>query len=466
MAAVSACVRMYCLQELGDCFLLTLSAGQQQSRLLIDCGSFRNSKNSSERLNKIVQHIKADLKGRPLDVAIGTHQHNDHVSGFAHCEALFRKDIKIDQVWLSWLDDAKDPMARAIGKKHNNFAVALYNARQKINTAALKPRGTRAVEVIDDMLGFYGASKNTPPQFPAEAVALLKEMGTKPPRYLRPGNILELPGLPNDSVRIYVLGPPRDSKALYRNDPRTGESYDHKLALRTLAARRLLDAAGLHRGAASADENQYPFSDQLKVRTRTQPSRTLSAARKAYDVDAWRKIDDDWMQEAEGLALFLDSFTNNSSLVLAVELVDSGKVLLFAADAQTGNWASWADAKWEAPNVSTNDLLSRTVLYKVGHHGSHNATLVQTLEKMTSPELIALIPVHKKDGNIKKKNGWKMPARNLLTRLIQKTSGRTLQMDGDQADGCDPFTAPAKGAWKAIDVQPVIKPLYMEVTIR
>ena len=81
----------------------------------------------------------------------------------------------------------------------------------------------------------------------------------------------------------------------------------------------------------------------------------------------------------------LDTFTNNSSLALAIELVDSGKVLLFAADAQTGNWSSWKDVKWETPDVKTDDLLARTVLYKVGHHASHNATLVETFEKMTIP---------------------------------------------------------------------------------
>ena len=26
------------------------------------------------------------------------------------------------------------------------------------------------------------------------------------------------------------------------------------------------------------------------------------------------------------------------------------------------------------------------------------------------PDMVALIPVHKQDGNVKKKNGWKMPA--------------------------------------------------------
>lgn len=42
------------------------------------------------------------------------------------------------------------------------------------------------------------------------------------------------------------------------------------------------------------------------------------------------------------MALMLDSATNNTSLVLGIEL-DPGEVLIFAADAQVGNWLSWQD---------------------------------------------------------------------------------------------------------------------------
>ena len=45
------------------------------------------------------------------------------------------------------------------------------------------------------------------------------------------------------------------------------------------------------------------------------------------------------------MALSINSYTNNTSIVLAVEITESNprKVLLFAADAQTGNWLSWQD---------------------------------------------------------------------------------------------------------------------------
>jgi hypothetical protein len=159
------------------------------------------------------------------------------------------------------------------------------------------------------------------------------------------------------------------------------------------------------------------------------------------------------MQQAASLALYLDDFTNNSSLVLAIELVESGKVLLFAADAQTGNWSSWDAVAWPAGHRGTDDLLARTVFYKVGHHASHNATLVAAFEKTGGSDLCAFIPVHKQDPNITKKGGWKMPAKGLFKRLVEKTEGRVLQMDGVNPPECDPQGA-ARAAWRRAGLQP------------
>jgi hypothetical protein len=130
------------------------------------------------------------------------------------------------------------------------------------------------------------------------------------------------------------------------------------------------------------------------------------------------------------LALQLDSATNNTSLVLAMEL-EGGEVLLFAADAQVGNWLSWQDLKWTADGkeVTGPDLLSRAIFYKVGHHGSHNATLKEKgLEMMTNLE-IAMIPVNHEMAL--KKHWGNMPLPDLLTRLNAKTGNRVLRIDAD-----------------------------------
>jgi len=226
----SAVVRMYRFNELGDCFLVTFTTGKHASRILIDCGSFRNTGESVSQLKRIARDIRKTLDGVPLDVVVGTHQHNDHLSGFVHCEKIFRS-IGVKQVWLSWLDDPRDRMARGIGEAHHKLKLVLYEAAKRLKARPDGTKGSKSLGVLNDVLGFYGAmgAASGPPQLPAEAVEKLKQLGEPPPRYLRPGNILDLPGLPKGSVKVYVLGPPRDSDLLYRKDPRTGESYDHAL---------------------------------------------------------------------------------------------------------------------------------------------------------------------------------------------------------------------------------------------
>jgi hypothetical protein len=160
----------------------------------------------------------------------------------------------------------------------------------------------------------------------------------------------------------------------------------------------------------------------------------LIARRWNEQEDQWRRIEEDWTAAAESLALNLDSHTNNTCLVLAFELVASGKVLLFAADAQVGNWLSWQQTKWSlqdgrgAREVTGPDLLKRTVFYKVGHHGSHNATLRDLgLEQMSSGDLVAFVPVFKAQAE---KNRWHaMPFQPLVKRLREKTGGRLVMSD-------------------------------------
>jgi beta-lactamase superfamily II metal-dependent hydrolase len=459
---------MYRLNELGDCFLVTFTSAGTTSRLLIDCGSFRNTSQSIKRIKEILAGIATQTGPDHLDVVVGTHQHNDHLSGFVHCQAEFEQ-IGIGQVWLSWLDDPDDPMARELGEAHNNLQLQLAAARDQIAAGSISTRGLRAYEILNDILGFYGASTvGATPRIPAEGIKFLKRIGTSPPLYLRPGRSLDMPGLPPGAVRVHVLGPPRipGNELLRRTNPRAGESYDPALSAATVHANKLLEAINVRAGEVSREEQQYPFGERTKQQAK-HASSALRAMMKRYAQrgESWRRIDNDWLSQASTLALYLDSLTNNSSLALAIELVDSGKVLLFAGDAQIGNWLSWEEITWDDAKISADDLLARTVFYKVGHHASHNATLVAALEKMNRPDLVAFIPVNKQDPNITKLNGWKMPASNLFKRLTEKTNNRVLQMDGDNPRDCNPSNNPAKQSWSSIDIKPSITPLEIQVTI-
>jgi len=455
-------VKMFQVGELGDCFLLHFTEDNQESHVLIDCGSFRNSQASKDRLNAIVKNIKISLKGKKLDVVVGTHQHNDHLSGYVHCEKQLTGMVQ--QAWLSWLDDPKDSLARRIQKDQKNLVAQLKSIDQKLTSLKLKDQH----DVISDVLGFYAAAGGVP-EIPAKGVEILKKIGEKEVAYLKPGQQLDLPGLNKNSVKVYVLGPPRDQKLLFDKDPKAGESYDHSLAVAGTNAARLLSAINNRDPRADdREEEQFPFNKSFKKSASRVDKEMLQVYNKRGE--AWRKIDMDWLDQAARLALFLDSYTNNSSLVLAFELVKSGKVLLFAADAQTGNWLSWDNIKWEnvSKNFTTSSLLENTVLYKVGHHASHNATLVKGLESMTHDELVAMIPVDKTDPNITKQNGWKMPAKNLYKKLKEKTQYRVLRMDDGFADECDPVKNKAKAKWSKLPFLPKIdkKNFVIEYTVK
>jgi hypothetical protein len=148
-------------------------------------------------------------------------------------------------------------------------------------------------------------------------------------------------------------------------------------------------------------------------------------------LDDWRLIDTDWLGGSSELALRLDSLTNNTSLVLAIELSD-GDVLLFAADAQIGSWLSWQDLTWtiDAKTVTGPDLLKRSIFYKVGHHGSHNATLREKgLEQMERLR-VAMIPVDQEIAN--KKRWGRMPLDEIVAALDERTKpgkGAVLRVD-------------------------------------
>jgi len=463
---ITATIKMYQVGELGDCFLLHFTDGTDQSNVLIDCGSFRNKQVSKDRLNAIVTHIKSLLGDKKLDVVVGTHQHNDHLSGFVHCETLFTG--MIDQVWLSWLDNPNDGLARQIGKDQKALVSQLQAIHSKLSSIAPLKQALKN-GIVQDVLGFYAADGNNDPVIPAKGIENLRKLGEKDAAYLSPGQQLDLPGLPAGSVKVYVLGPPRDQALLFDKDPKKGESYDPKLAIAGLNATRLLSALDNYDAdTKNRDEEQFPFNKSFQLSKSDAESEIL----KIYNdrKNGWRKIDLEWLDQAARLALYLDSYTNNSSLVLAFELVKSKKVLLFAADAQTGNWLSWKDIKWEhaGTGFTSYSLLQNTVLYKVGHHGSHNATLVEGLEKMEHEELVAMISVDKTDPNITKENGWKMPAANLYKRLKEKTQFRVLRMDDAYADGCDPVKNKGKSRWDKLPVKPVVdrKNGFIEYTVK
>jgi hypothetical protein len=460
-------IRMY-RSGFGDCFLLAFPAKRRKNKtayLLIDCGVHHNYSDKKKLMEKVAAHIKASTGGK-IDVVAVTHEHTDHILGFNIANAVFSK-MNIDRVWMGWTENYADPEVKKLDKKKALYLKGLQAAAKVVGLH--DPDFARQLEGV---LGFYdqpvfGAGSKR--MFNRDTMQWLQEKAKKGPTFCVPGEKpLGMAGV--EDVRFFILGPPTDEKLLRKSSPSRGRKKETYLTdgptelfdafVESLLSIQALDDAGTRSLPGVGSEKQAamtPFPAHYGVKppkpdsrgSQVRDGRSISSDL-YYDPDsAWRTIDSEWMDLAEELAIKLDSHTNNSSLVLALELGEDGKVLLFPGDAQVGNWLSWQELEWdlEGRKVTADDLLARTVLYKVGHHGSHNATLkAQGLEKMTSPELAAMIPV---DGRFAdEKQGWDIPYGELLEALMGKCRRRVLRSDSKSAG---PLTRPeglSQALWK------------------
>jgi hypothetical protein len=426
-AAGRASVRMY-RQGLGDCFLITLPRQDRSPwYMLIDCGVILGTQNVNDRLSEVIANLVADTGGR-VDILVITHEHYDHVAAFAGLNSLFcasdqkRKDgqLQVGEVWFAWTEDPDDPLGQKLNKARAaqvNQLAAMVGRLQSSNRA-MSPVTSAMVAKVGELMAFFGLGPEDLQQARAHlagqgmaanranggrkhlgataqamenARALGGEKGERV-RYWKPDETpWSSPDLPG--VRIYALGPPRD-EAMLKKTFATNEVYH--LAASDAGHNAFFGAAALGSGDPTDEGDKwYPFDKAYGRELRDpqqggdlrMPDATAEFLQRHYfgpgsdmgDQDqSWRRIDEDWLGNAAQFALNLDSATNNTSLVLAIELSPGGEVLLFPADAQVGNWLSWQHVNWTVDGnktISATDLLKRTVFYKVGHHGSHNATL-------------------------------------------------------------------------------------------
>jgi beta-lactamase superfamily II metal-dependent hydrolase len=465
-------VRMY-RDILGDCFLLRFPAGNKTVHMLIDCGILQGMPGAKERARRIMANVQS-VTSR-LDVLVATHEHVDHLSGFAQAREFFDK-IEVDELWLAWTEDPRDDQANRLRAGRTQAMTLLersYTALAGLISREYRPGDDEAEEeeplsrpsALDGLRGLMAFSGRDPGQPAALAdtstAGILEFLRTKAKRvrFFSPGGdafpLVDLPG-----VTTYVLGPPREESMLKRSNPRKSKPEVYELNADTIQDDVFLVAALGAAGSGqepSADELarlklSLPFGFKTLIATDTR-SQMMGAQQNLNEIDdfnaiyhrpgeEWRRIDSDWLGAAEQLALKLDSDTNNTSLVLAIE-IGSGpesRVLLFPGDAQLGNWLSWGDYAWpsskkadERDAVRIEHLLSKTILYKVGHHGSHNATLRERgLELMTHRDLVAMIPVQQEFANETK--NWNMPFPSLLKRLEERTGGRVIRADRAKGD--------------------------------
>ncbi|VVP24370.1 hypothetical protein PS862_04022 [Pseudomonas fluorescens] len=467
---------------LGDCFLIrVLNGDEPPAHILIDFGILMGSAQAEARMRQIATDIVKTTGGTfaadgsvltkgSLDLLVITHEHWDHISGFSQAQDIIFGGLAINKLWMAWTEDDNDAFANQLRQDRDKRGVALAALSEIIQQAAASPTSSPfaadrqvALSGLDAFLGPLVANSGAGPVDAAFGAAPVKAKRLKgrdimekvkaealSKEFLLPGQVVAAPG----ALKAFVLGPPHNLERLKQDKPSSGpakETYLDNRAFDDLLF-RLVD------GESHDPDNDLPFASRSH-RIRTDHVRAADNASTAIDVNTdtgilrWlneryyagadrdgrdqsrRAIDADWLGAAGPLALKLDSDTNNTSLVLAFELPDE-TFMLFPGDAQVGNWLSWHDQKYkykyqdEDRELSATDILGRVRFYKVGHHGSHNATLKEKgLDLMTHRELVAAIPTDEVFGKQQGAKGWQMPNPHLKEAILTATKGRTFRND-------------------------------------
>ena len=453
-------VRMY-RQGFGDCFLLAFGGENgAQTYVMIDMGVVNAASGKPATMKKIAASIHAATGGH-VDVLVITHEHFDHVCGFKFAEQELRK-ITFGQAWLAWTQDPTDTLAKSLHEEYGQQLEALRAAAVKLKAAADEEGSNRLRQYLSfdgELDGrLVGATEKFSPTT-KEALNIGSGLAGKRECF-KPGRVIDDV---IEGVRVYVLGPPYSKEKLKETEPELNEAYlAEQAALTGFIGALTGDAKG---DALRPIDKAYAIDEKAAEKHAFFASEYFGSGAKSAEERGkrygWRRIDASWLRAGESLALQMQNATNNTSLVLAFEHVKSGKVLLFAGDAQPGNWRSWKDVRFAVSGssldrdrdgvVTSDDLLAATVVYKVGHHGSHNGTMKgEGLEKMTSRELVALLPTDKDQAEA---SGWdKIPKPELIERLMQRTQGRVLSTDhtAETPDRNRPAAqASSQRAWKA-----------------
>jgi beta-lactamase superfamily II metal-dependent hydrolase len=377
-------VRMYDV-GFGDCFLLRIPTRDGIRKVLFDCGSI---KSGSTPIEEVVKQVIADSREEPsgparIDLIVATHRHRDHISGFG--DAAWA-EVEVGEVWMPWTEDPQDTQGRGIRETQNRLAALLTTQLERRLAATQDPAERSRIERYQELALNARSNEN--------AMRTLQHGFSGGPlrRYLpqkdASSSWVETPPLPG--VTIHVLGPSRDPEIIRDLDPPAGKSY-----LRFAAA--LDDFAG---------DIPRPFGVDWRVTPGDYETTYYSLSSRLSDNER-EHVRSAGLGLDEAVAAALDKSINGTSLMLFIQV--GAAALLFPGDAQWGTW------RQVLVNSDYRKLLSGTVFYKVGHHGSHNATPVEFVEQIVGQGLWAMVSTNTVAQ-------WpKIPKLELLEALGKKT---------------------------------------------
>jgi hypothetical protein len=392
-------VRMYRV-GFGDFFLISLLAGGGAPlHIVVDCGVFKGTKQTGD-IHSIEAAVAdmAQTTGGRVALIVMTHRHADHIAGFARCAAIF-KTLKVDAVWMPiWESEYQ---AKAVAFQAELTRVALDLRQHFAGLGAPTEADNTARKYMENATGELGAAAAAEGSN-AKALELLKSGLGVTPQYYQRGDKAKLPKLLADAgLTCKVLGPPPlDDVDLMKLMDLTkgvgqylaGNGNGGKGVRAPFAPKWELDpATALQIDAPKGDEDgRYPA---VSLREWVSPRKSWQDPTPAEARAVRPQMEGNLQRWNPATALVaakqLNAFLNNQSLVLLFTF--KGKKLLFVGDAQAGNWEHWLFDTDEGDKKASGKLtqeaeaiLSSIDFYKVGHHGSSNATPRRVVETMAA----------------------------------------------------------------------------------
>lgn len=392
-------VRMYDV-GFGDCLLLSffydtpvpydgkrdlnqnLLPARAERHMLMDFGSTAGAR--APAMKQVAELIEADCGGQ-LDVVAVSHRHKDHMSGFGLKDASsVIERLNPLLVVRSWTEDPEIPenadapgsaaLVRAIDRGQA-FAARLAETTEGHRSNSLRGRLRMAAtsEISNksavDNLARWGAAQDQ--------------------EFLHFGRKSKIEQyVPGTTVR--VIGPPTVEQY---GDVTNQDSEDPEYWM----LRRAFDP-GYWR------KHESDFDNALAaVGIDSRAPATFGGDGGPIDPGPVRwlveKMRNQHIRTLRRIVRDLDDALNNTSLILLIDAGDgeNAKRMLLPGDAQIENWRfalEQADETVSPSSAQCLELLKGVDLYKVGHHGSRNAsprTLVKLWEEKPRTSMVGLM---------------------------------------------------------------------------
>jgi beta-lactamase superfamily II metal-dependent hydrolase len=409
-------IRMYRV-GFGDFFLMTVPGRNGPAHILIDCGVHAANIAS---IGECVEDMKKET-GNHLALVILTHYHADHMSGFA----TSYDDFANFDVGAVWITNRLDPNNKDASKFMAQLTSVALQLKMQL-AARSDPAGVEAHHKVENALGVSedgGGGQN------AKALQLLQSgFKNKPPvHYYQGGDTPTLPGELEGMITAEILAPsPKDSGGEFAATDNRKEQYLAALGDGDVPDARAVPPFDKKKWPAAASD--YPsetfdeFDTGLTSQTRKPKRDGISQME--------RQLQSMQPDALAATADKLDGTLNNQSLV--VLFTCNGKKLLFVGDAQWGNWAYWLYGKavtGDDPGITARakEILGSIDFYKVGHHGSTNATPIPAVGALNHDCAAMCSTATGAYGSIDKKT--EVPRTALMGALEERTSKRMVRSD-------------------------------------